>query len=309
MREKLRKHGVSILLVLVAVMLLVQVKMMEELQELQGQVQMQNMGPDSVRNMISAEFSGMQYRLEDSLKQEASSLSSFHWELGEVNTDALRASIKVSITPKEVAGDTSVRVQAGTGETVTLAREGVTFTGTVWADLFEEVGLKVLIDRGSVTTVEEPVVYYGSPWEYYRVDIGGVPRYSVEKTQNGKTVSVRGNASLDLRKPVEGGNAVQSAILRATLDGEELWNKPLTSRESRIPGVEIPGLQVDFQGVRVAPGQTLELFLLVTDRCGLVYHYRMSEDFLNDSKAWGDTWSDFMLTGVYKQDGTLLYMP
>ena len=307
MREWLKKHGVSILLALVAAVLLVQVKMMGDLQELQGRLQMQSMGPDSLHNMVSVEFSGMQSRLEETLRQEASALSSFQWIQGEMDPDTLKAALLVTVTPKEVASDTRVRVQVSGGETVTLQREGAIFTGTVWMGLFDETSLKVLLDRGGVTTVEEPAPYLGNLWEYYLPPLNGGLWYAAAKRGSKGTVVVQGSASVGLATAPEGGNAVQTLSLRCTLDGKELWNKPLT-QEEQPPGYPEDWSQMTaaFQGVEKTPDQMLDLVLLATDRYGLVYHYRLPEGFLSTGTMAGSS-SDFLLAAIYKADGTLLY--
>ncbi len=304
MREWLRKHGVSILLALVAAVLLVQVKMMGDLQALQGQIQMQSMGPDSLRNMVSAEFSGMQSRMEETLRQEASALSSFQWTQGEMAPDTLKASLLVTVTPKEVVGDTRVRIQIPGGETVTLQREGVIFTGTVWMGLFDEASLKVLIDQGGVTTVEEPAPYLGSLWEYYLPPLNGGLWYAAPKRGSDGTVAVQGNASVSLAAAPEGGNTFQTLSLRCTIDGRELWTRPFTPEEGSPQDV----LQylAEFQGVEQTPGQTLDFVLLATDSYGLIYHYRLPDHFLNVGNVNGSS-GDFALAAIYKADGTLLY--
>ena len=305
MREWLKKYGVSILLILVAAVLLVQVKIMGDLQALQGQIQIQSMGPDSLHNIVSMELSGMQARMEETLQREASALSSFQWTQGELDPDTLKASLSVTVTPKEVAADTRVRVQPPGGETITLKREGVTFTGTVQAGLFDAVNFKVLLDRGGVTTVEEPEQYTVNLWEFYLPRLNGGLWYSASKKGSDGTVFVNGNAYAYEETKVAGReNAIQTLSLRCTMDAKELWSRPFTPEEGGPP--ELTQYLVEFQGVERTPEQVMDLVLLATDRYGLVYHYRLPDHFLNAGPVNGSS-SEFFLAAIYQADGTLLY--
>jgi len=287
------------------ILLLVQLKTYEDVQELRNQVQLQAMGPDSVRNTLSAEISGMQARLEETLRQEASALSSFQWEMGDLDTETLKAALTVSVTPKEVTTDTRVRVQISNGEIASLEKKGVTYTGTVQVGLFEEISMKVLIDRGGVTTVEEPESYIGSLWEYYLPKLDGDVWYSAAKRGKDATVTVSGNARIYEGKVTERKNDIQTLKLRCTLDGKELWEKPLTIEEGSPP--DFPQYLAEFDGVEKSPWQTLDLVLIATDSYGLVYHYTLPYNFLNAGYVQGSS-GNFTLAAVYKADGTLLYL-
>lgn len=308
MREKIKQHGVSILLVLVAVMLLVQVKIVGDLQELQGQVQMQTMGPDSVRNMLSAELSGMQYRLEESMKQQASALSSFQWETGKLNADNLSVPLIVSVTPKEVSGDTRVQVQIPDGESVVLEKNGVTYTGTVRVGLFQEIGMRVLIERGGVITVEEPVGYTWSLRERYLPELYGSLWYAAPKTGGDGAVTFQGSAHVGMLSKEAAEGVFRSITLRCTLDGKEVWNRPLTQEEgiADFPEEGYYERSLEFEGVEIDPGQTLDLTLLATDGYGLIHHYRLPESFLSGLDSEGAR-AEFYMAAVYKADGTLIY--
>ena len=111
-----------------------------------------------VRSNVSTILSEI-YSINETKKQEASLITSFDYEYGELDTSKLTVPVKVKLVPKTVGDDTVFKLEFG-GETVSLKRnsDSTEFTAEFERGIFADKGdvpVRLVIKSDGKTQTEE----------------------------------------------------------------------------------------------------------------------------------------------------------
>ena len=245
--------------------------------------------------------------VDEKLEQLASLLSSVEYEDGELTTDWHTADVKISVVPKVISDDMTIRVRCANVE-AELTRKDEAYIGLLPVALFteDEQILMTITTADGVQTEYLDDVYIGYLWSQYlpslyHGEITGSATFAGEK------YSLDGTLMIDC-SPVESTPNVTFAKfeLVTELNDQQISREDITldvlNFASYPEGVYFRDEYK--QEYEVQEGDSLAIYLEATDSMGYVHrmlvHYWKQRDGAYAETVYGSE-------TIYDSEGNLLY--
>lgn len=254
----------------------------------------EKMGQDinNFNNSFRNEMTHSYANIVNNLEKEASLLEFADYEIGEVDTEALKIPISWKVIPKEVSANTYVYLDIN-GEKISMERKETSFEKTILFDAFEEINPKLIIDESGVqkTIIDDRLSYIDLEEEVFPhvyPDFMGSSQYNDE-------IYIReGNLHLDKireESPIE----FKKANFLIKVDEKTISEKDI-SDELWTTGYEV------YEKVPLKKDETCKMYLVLEDNLGLEHHFVV--DYFNGSNEKYFEHRDDRK--IYSKDGKLL---
>lgn len=237
-----------------------------DLSQQSNQLQSQLQGMDS-------QINGISYTIEQKLNEQASLLSFYKLDFGDMDPETLKVPVRVTVTPKRIQDGTMAKLIINGQEAIMTPGSSYALEGTVEVSVFEELHPTIVFENGDVKELENLITY--SPLRYdYLPNMGANYNGQISNPPNTNKWRFQGEVHIAL-DPNKYKTDVKSVKLVELLDGV-----PVKSHETALNmDIMIP-LNEE---ITIEKGQSYELMAVMEDVNGLVYNHYVEGFYLDPS--------------------------
>lgn len=245
--------------------------------------------------------------VDEKLQQQASLLSGVKYEYGELNTDLHTVDVKISVVPKVISDDMSIRVRCGAVE-AELTRYGNEFMCAIPVDLFTEEGefLMTITTTDGVQTEYLDEIYVDNIWaqylpQFYYCSFSGKATFTEGEYAMNGTLDCNFSSVYDTPDVQFEKFELVTIINGAEVEREDI-TKAVLSCETYPEGMYfLDGYQKKYEATE---GDELIIYVEATDSLGYVHqtmaHYWKESNGATAEAIYGGE-------SIYDGEGNLLY--
>lgn len=287
-----KKH----LYIMIAALLLLNMFTIYKLNSVENNINNKLQQSDMIINSLRNDINNISLNVETNLKKQGSILDSHNVIFGELNTTDFTVPITVSLTPKEYSKGLAASLETN-NKKVSMKNEGTSYVGTVDANIFDDITLKVDLNNNGIEKIETIEGYHDLKSKYLLTITGG---FNGESSSSSNQYQYNGKIALDCASSK--ANNVEKISIINDVNGA-IFNKREIKPSNNI--------SVDINDkIELKNGEKLITYALVQDKYGFSYKYivntfekDMSGKPVNDKTAFEMRG----LTEISDRNGKVLY--
>lgn len=221
-------------------------------------------------NNLKNDINNISSNVETNLKMQRSILDNHNVTFGEFNPSNLTIPVTVYISPKEYSKGLIASLQIN-NKGVIMKNEGISFVGTVEANIFDDFQLKVDLDNNGVEKIETIEEYDDLKSKYLLTISGG---FNGESSFSSNQYQYSGKIVLNF------GSSQSNNLEKISIVNDV--NGVIISKQEIKPSNSV---SIEFNDkIKLKNGEKLTIYAMIQDRYGLNYKYFV-DLFVTDSNG------------------------